>query len=153
MLQRRIGMIWTSKGWAVSTSPRASSRNERALRPMELSDKSESIASGRGRLDRPEPAHLFADLHRAGENAPDRDEPKNLVACDRGEAGRCQAAAVLAVGCAAELTWGDLRGEIGRDAHRGAREHALVGRAWRLGVGFDQAFRHFQLWIAQAQRK
>src|SRR5437867_1855006 len=139
MLQRRIGMIWTSKGWAVSTSPRANSRNERALRPMELNDKSEIIASGGGRLDRPQPPHRFADFHGAGKNAPDGDETKNLVAGDRREAGRCQAAAVLAVGRAAELTWGDLRGQIGRDAHRRAREHALVGRAWRLGVGFDQA--------------
>src|SRR3954447_18369590 len=32
MLQRRIGMIWTSSGWAVSMSPRANSRADRILR-------------------------------------------------------------------------------------------------------------------------
>ena len=32
MLQRRIGMIWTSSGCAVSVRPRANSRSDRALR-------------------------------------------------------------------------------------------------------------------------
>jgi hypothetical protein len=33
MLQRRMGMIWTSSGWAVWVSPRRNSRADRAFRP------------------------------------------------------------------------------------------------------------------------
>ena len=43
-------------------------------------------------------ADLLADLHRAGEDRADRDEAPQLVAGDRGEAGRRDAAAVGAVG-------------------------------------------------------
>src|SRR5258706_694876 len=43
MLQRRIGMICPSRGWAVWTSPRANSSRERDLRLTELKDKVGSI--------------------------------------------------------------------------------------------------------------
>src|SRR5262249_32385955 len=127
MLQRRIGMIWTSSGWDVLTSPRRNSRRERALRLMDLDDKSEIIASGRSRLDRAEPATRFADLQRPVEDHANGNESKQWVSGARREAGRRDAAALAAVGRAAVLTRRDLRRQIGGQRRRRAGEHAVVG--------------------------
>src|SRR6478672_2283590 len=103
MLQRLIGMIWTSSGCAVWTSPRANSRTDRALRLIELSDKTGIIASGRRRFERPQPPHALADLERPVENRADRDEPEQLVPRHGREARRRDAPALRAVRCAPVL--------------------------------------------------
>src|SRR6185295_16997461 len=115
MLQRRIGMICTSSGWAVWTSPRANSRRERALRLTVEKDKTEIIASGDRRLDWPQPSPLLPDLQRPVEDRADRDQTEELMTRDRGQAGGGDAAAVAAVGVAAELARRDRRLEVGGD--------------------------------------
>ncbi len=64
-------------------------------------------------LDGPQPADLFADPERSREDRPDRNEPEQLMARDRRQAGRRDAAAVGAVGCPAELARRDPRRQIG----------------------------------------
>src|SRR5689334_3579956 len=103
MLQRRIGMICTSSGCAVCTSPRTNCLTERALRVTERSGKSEIIASRRCRFGRAQAPHPLADLQRSVEDQADRDESEQLVPRDGGEAGRRDAAALAAVGVAAVL--------------------------------------------------
>src|SRR5712672_1594666 len=121
MLQRRMGMIWTSSGCAVCTSPRANSRSERALRLTDLNDKSEIIALSRRRLGRPQPPHVFADLQRSVENHADRDEAEEIVPCDSRHARGGNAAALAAVGRAAVLTRRDGGLQIRREHGRRSR--------------------------------
>src|ERR1051325_6474758 len=105
MLQRRIGMIWTSSGWAVCVSPRANSLRERALRLRVLFTDPQSIASGcrRGRLRGAQALDVFADLERSVEDRPDGNETEEVVTRDRGESGRRDASALAAVRRSAEL--------------------------------------------------
>src|SRR5581483_3153281 len=130
MLQRRIGMICTRSGCAVWTRPRTNSFAERALRLMVVSEANRPIIARssacrlRGRTQLP---NLIADLQRAGENRPDRDEAEQLVTGDGGEAGGRDAAALRAIRGAAVLTRRDLRLQIGGDGHRRLREDAVVG--------------------------
>src|SRR6187399_3046485 len=127
MLQRRIGMMWTSSGWSVWTSPRANCRRERALRLMIRRDKREIIASGHGRLGRPQAPHALADLQRTREDRSHRHNAEELVTRDRGQPGRRDAAAVAAIGRAAELARRNPRRQIGGNRRRRPGENALVG--------------------------
>ena len=134
MLQRRIGMIWTSSGWAV-WSARAGIRAPIAPcgLPWSKDGQDPENYSIRRRLGRPQQAPtVLADLHRSGEDRADGDEAEELMAGDRRQAGRRHAAAVAAVGRAAELARRDLRRQIGRDGRRRPREDAFVGRLRRL---------------------
>ena len=132
MLQRRIGTICTRSGCAVCVRPRRNLRTDRALRLIVV-----AIAIRRA-TPRAQTPHLLADFHRAGENRPDRDEAPQLVPRDGRQPRRRHAAAVAAVGRAAELARRDLRRQIGRHGHRRSREHALVRRRGRLGVNVEQ---------------
>src|SRR2546428_9513782 len=80
MLQRRIGMICTSSGCAVCTSPRTNSRKDRALRCAVVSGANPKIiASARGRLGRSQALHPLTELQRAVEDGPDGDEPEEVM--------------------------------------------------------------------------
>src|ERR1051326_5094504 len=111
MLQRRIGMIWTRSGCDVCTSPRTNCRTERAFRLM--MDGNATILASRDALGRAEALDALADLERAVEDRSDRDEPEELMPRDGREARRRDAAALRAVGRAAELARRDACGESG----------------------------------------
>ena len=141
MLQRRIGMIWTSSGCAVWTSPRANSRADRALRlatvamlAMPMRDLLMKIIASRFGRGRTEPPDVLADFDRVVEDRLDRNDAEDLVPSDRGEAGRGEAAAVAAIRDAAELAGRDLRLQVRGKRRRDAREDAVVRRRRRLAV-------------------
>ena len=130
MLQLRIGTIWTSSGCAVCDEP----ARELPQGACFTADAAEGQASNysirpstarAGRIRRSRSPTFIEPVKIAA----DRDEPQQLMTGDRGQPGRGDAAAVLAVGRAAELARRDLGRQIGRDRRGRAREDALVGRA------------------------
>src|ERR1041385_3787895 len=151
MLQRRIGMIWTRSGCDVCTSPRTNSRTERAFRLM--MDGNATILASRDALGRAEALDALADLERAVEDRSDRDEPEELMPRDGREARRRDAAALRAVGRAAELARRDARGEVGGDRLGRLREDAVVRRLRRLRVDFDEPLRQRELRVPHPQRQ
>src|SRR5580765_8477709 len=108
MLQRRIGMIWTSSGCAVCVSPRTNSRTDRILRlavvralisGVRLQPERHPGGTTSGvRLGWAEPLDARSDLHRTAEERPNRDKTPQLMARNRREARRRHATAVGAVG-------------------------------------------------------
>src|SRR3954466_4541199 len=98
-------------------------------------------------------AHAAPDLQRGLEDRPDAPGPAlYLGRADRLEAGRRDAAALRAIGIAAELARGDAVLEVGRDARRGLREDALLGALRGRHVVLDQPLGHLDLLVLAAQR-
>src|ERR687888_324572 len=101
MLQRRIGMICTSSGCAVCTSPRTNSRADREfVREFELACGSRFTVCGREksqaknillrdrRLCRTQTLQPLADLQRAVEDRSDWNEAEELMPRDGREPRR-----------------------------------------------------------------
>src|SRR3954469_3054824 len=84
-------------------------------------------------------AHAAPDLQRGLEDRADaHGAADDLVRADRFEAGRRDAAALRAIGIAAELARSDAVLEVGRDARRGLREDARLRPLGRRHVVLDQ---------------
>src|SRR6266508_501463 len=127
MLQRRIGMICTRSGCAVCTRPRANSLSDRALR-LTVGRKAnrKSIASGGGRLRWQQALYAPADFQRTREDGAHRNETEELMPRHGSQARGCNAAAIAAVGRAAELAGCDACREIRGDRRRREREDAFI---------------------------
>jgi len=82
------------------------------------------------------------------------DESRQLVLADGGEPGGGHAAALGAVGIAAELAWSDTGGEIGGNAGGGLRKDAILRRGGRVGVAVEDGERHvdFGKRVAEARQ-
>src|SRR4051812_11962493 len=127
MLQRRMGMMWTSSGCDVSVSPCANLRTARTCRLNLVSDgiKRLSISDPWLSHDRRRvrvvcrafspAAHHPSQPDRRVEDRIDPDDTSELVPADRREPGGRDASAVRAVRRAAKLAWRDLRLEVGGD--------------------------------------
>src|SRR3954454_21773151 len=106
MLQRRIGMIWTSRGCDVSSRPRTNSRADRAflltVAPMVINAHPTWYPSA-ACVGGPEPPHVMTDPQRSREHRADRNKPQQLMARDGGQTSRRDAATIGAVRLAAEL--------------------------------------------------
>src|SRR5262249_8072343 len=74
----------------------------------------------------PHPPDAATDLQGSLEDGPDAQAAGESVARHRPERCRRDAAAVLAIRCAAELAWRNLVGEVSGDARRRLRERAFV---------------------------
>src|SRR5215208_5600826 len=96
--------------------------------------------------------HRTAKTQRSFEDRADADAAGQAMAANRAETGGRDAAAVGAIGRAAELAGGDLALEIRRDTRRGLREDALVRILRRLAVDLNHALWHLQFRIAGPQR-
>src|SRR5262245_52621233 len=127
MLQRRIGMMWTRSGCEVSDNPRAKCLTARRLRlrsassdiqPFSISDRFSLLgrcrwpARSAPRQSIAHGLHGGTDANRRVEQVFDAKGTGKLVASERGQARRRDAAAVLAIRLSAELARRDLRLEI-----------------------------------------
>src|SRR5581483_4826237 len=94
--------------------------------------------------------HLFPNRVRQAENSANRNACHLHVSKPRKSHGG-NTTALFAVRIAAKLTRTDAGLEIGRDGFSGAREHAVVGRARRIGKLADSKLAHFQFGIQFSQ--
>src|SRR5919197_2659358 len=126
MLQRRIGMIWTSSGCSVFASPRRNSRTDRSRRLVFRTTRMEPLIISGGLVRLRLAAHGATDPQGGIEDRADPDPEGQLVVGDRGEPSGRDAPALRAVRVSAELTRRDRMRQIGGNAGGGLREDALV---------------------------
>ena len=91
------------------------------------------------------------DLARRREDGSQRNEPEEAMVAHRLQARRGNAAALRAVGGAAELAWADPPLQICRDIQRGAREDTLIRCLRRFAITFDYGVGQDQLREHMAQ--
>src|SRR5919198_6565730 len=94
----------------------------------------------------------LADGVRGAVERADGDEAEQFVVADGLEPRRGEAAALRAVGRAAELAGLDAALQVGREVDGGAREDALVGRARRAPEAPQDRVRQIDLRGLCAQR-
>ena len=137
-------------GARCASRPRTNSRNERTLRLIVRRRPQHQASTTPPGRSRRTCSPTFTEPVKID---PTGMKPQQLVPRDRGQARRRDAAAVAAVGRAAELARRDLRRQIGRHGRRRPREHAFVRRRGRIGVDLDQPLGRLELRVAQPQRQ
>src|SRR5262245_15226134 len=112
-----------------------------------MRDSAYAVISGRPT----QPAHLSSNSERLLEDRADAKPARQAMAAHRFQRGRGDAAAVGAVGLAAELTRRNLPLEVGGNAGRCLREHAVLGRFRWADIRVDEARGHPELRIFLAE--